>query len=387
MPEIIDIVRKHNAYRSSVLNLQASENFLSEKAREALGSDMASRYSLEINGEEAYGGARYSEEVLHTTEKLISEVYRAKYSEVRPIGGHIAAEVVLLSTVNRKDNILSIPEKYGGYTGYENGYLPQMSGINNYHIPYDGEKQEIRFPELEKLFRSTHPRMIVLGQSFFVKHYDLKRLNELCETNGTVLAYDGSHVMGLIAGEAFQKDVLKYCDILYGSTHKSFFGPQGGIILTNNEDMYGEICKNITWRAMDNFHPSRVAALGVAAEEMRDHGREYASLVTANSRNLGKELSEKGIGVRYAPWYSETHQVIVDPDYIKKRGTTLAGFSENLEKNGIIIDREGRIGTSEISRYGFSDMERISDLIARSMNGENLKRETSDLKESLRRIY
>lgn len=387
MPEIIDMVRKHNDYRDSVLNLQASENFLSEKAREALGSDMASRYSLEINGEEAYGGAKFSEEVLHSTEGLISQIYKSKYAEVRPIGGHIAAEVVLLSTVNRKDNILSIPEKFGGYTGYENGYLPQMSGINNYSIPYDGEKQEIKFSELEKLIRSTRPRALVLGQSFFVKHYDLKRVKELCEPNGTFLLYDGSHVMGLIGGEAFQKDAMKYCDILYGSTHKSFFGPQGGVILTDNEELYAEIGKNITWRAMDNFHPSRVAALGVAAEEMILHGKEYASLVTTNSRNLGKELSDREIGAKYSPWYSETHQVITDPDFIKQRGITMSRFSEMLEKNGMIIDREGRIGTSEISRYGFSGMDEIAELISRAMEGKDVKRDVLELKASLKRVY
>ena len=373
MSEILGIVRKHNEFRKSCLNMQVSENFLSMEAKEALSSDMASRYSLEIDGKEAYGGAKYSEEVLHTTEKLVSQLYGSKFAEVRPIGGHIASEIVLLSLVSRKDNVLSIPEANGGYTGYEGGYLPQMLGFKNYHIPYDDATQEIRFEKLEKLMQVTSPNLLVLGQSFFVRHYDLKRIREICEPHGTKIAYDGSHVMGLIAGKAFQKDVLEYCDVLFGSTHKSFFGPQGGIILTNDEDIYNAMKRNITWRSMDNYHPSRVAALGVAAEEMIRSGEKYASLVVSNSHSLGKELNDLGIGVRFSPWFSETHQVIVDSNSLNKSGLDYRSFSERLEENGIIVDREGRVGTAEISRYGFNNMHESAELMQRAVKGEKVK--------------
>jgi glycine hydroxymethyltransferase len=169
----------------------------------------------------------------------------------------------------------------------------------------------------------------------------------MCDAYNSYLAYDGSHVMGLIAGQAFQKDVLEYCDLLFGSTHKSFFGPQGGIILTNNEDIFSRIRRNITWRTMDNYHPSRIAALGVALEEMTQYGRDYAASVVRNSVHLGKALHENGVGVKYSPWYSETHQIALDGDYFQSKGMSFESASRILEDNRIIVDREGRIGTSD----------------------------------------
>lgn len=387
MSEILEIVRKHNDFRRSCLNMQVSENFLSGDAKEALSSDMASRYSLEIDGKEAYGGAKFSEEVLHTTEKLVARLYGSRYAEVRPIGGHIASEIVLLSLVSRKDNVLSIPESNGGYTGYEGGYLPQMLGFKNYHIPYDNATQEIRLEKLEKLMQVTSPTLLVLGQSFFVRHYDLKAIREICDRHGTKLAYDGSHVMGLIAGKAFQKDVLDYCDVLFGSTHKSFFGPQGGIILTNDEDIYDTMSRNITWRSMDNFHPSRVAALGVATEEMIRSGEKYASLVASNSHSLGKELNDNGIGVRFSPWFSETHQILIDPQSLSKSGLDFRTFSERLEENGIITDREGRVGTAEISRYGLNNMHEIAELILKVFRGESVKDRVKEMLSNMSLKY
>ncbi len=383
--KIIDIVRKHNEYRSSVLNLQASENIMSPMAREALSSDLASRYSLVLDPRDgdAYGGSRYADEILHETERLAAEVYGAKFAEVRPIGGHIAAEMVMLSILKKRENMMSLSEKDGGYTGYQNGYLPQMLGYQNYDIPYNQDRQEIDLSALEKSMKGTNPSLVVLGQSFFLKHYELKPIRELCDAYNSYLAYDGSHVMGLIAGEAFQADAMKYCDVLYGSTHKSFFGPQGGIILTNNEDIFRRIRKNVTWRTMDNYHPSRVAALGVALEEMKKHGREYASMVVKNSRDLGKELLDAGVWVRFSPWFSETHQVALDAQRYRNMGLTPAEISRKLEASGIIIDREGRIGTSEISRMGYSNMGAVARLISRSIAGEDVRSEVSELIKGL----
>lgn len=387
MSDILDLVEKHDAYRARTLSLQASENVLSPDARRALGSDLGSRYSLVLDDHDAYGGTGYTTEILEKTMELTSRVYGAKYAEVRPTGGHIASQIVMLSVMRKKENMLSIPEKHGGYTGYQTGYLPQMFGVQNYEIPYDPEKQEIDIERTEGKMKSSSPTLMVLGQSFFLRHYDLKPLRELCDTYDCILAYDGSHVMGLIGGGSFQKDALDYCDILFGSTHKTFFGPQGGIILTNDEDLMNRFRKNITWRTMDNYHPSRVAALGVAMQEMKDHGSEYAHWVVKNSQALGKALSETSVKPLHSPWYSETHQVAISEESLKSLGLNFRNFSERLEKNGIIIDREGRIGTAEATRMGLKSMDQVAGLIARAASGENVAQEVADLVSGLEISY
>lgn len=387
MNSVLNLVGKHDEYRSGTLNLQASENVLSPDARKALSSDLASRYSLVLNDHDAYGGTRFTIEILEKTMELTSKVFGSKYAEVRPTGGHIASQVVLLSLMKKKENMLSIPERHGGYTGYQSGYLPQMFGVQNYDIPFNPDTQEIDIEKTESVMKSSRPSLMVLGQSFFLKHYDLKPIREMCDAHDCALAYDGSHVMGLIAGGAFQKDALDYCDVLFGSTHKTFFGPQGGIILTNDEEMMNRFRKNLTWRTMDNFHPSRIAALGVAMEEMKEYGQEYAHWVVKNSQSLGKSLFEGRLKPLHSPWYSETHQVIISPAELEKNGLNFRKFSEVLEKNGIIVDREGRIGTAEATRMGMKGLDTVADLIERAATGEDVSKEVSELVSGLEITY
>lgn len=389
MSSITDLVQKHEEYRKSTLNLQASENAMSPNALKVLSSDLSSRYSLLLPGEKdnAYGGTKYSEEILSETEKLARDVYGSKFSEVRALGGHIAAEIVILSMVRKKDNILALAEADGGYTGYSKKFLPDMFSFQSYKLPFDKEQQEIDFVKLDSVMNQIKPRLLLLGQSFFVRPYDLKRVREIADEHDSSIAYDASHVMGLIAGGKFQPDALKYSDVVFGSTHKSFFGPQGGIILTNDEGIYQKMLNNLTWKTIDNYHISRVAALGVALEEMKKYGSEYASQVVANSKSLGKNLEDRNIGVKFSPWFSESHQIHLNEEWLDQKRINYVVFSKRLEENGIVVDREGRLGTSEITRMGVTDTKRIAELVDKAANNISVKDEVLEYVKSLKMTF
>ncbi len=379
MTSITELVDRYGRFRSNVLNLQASENYICPHVRMALGSDLGSRYAhIMPDGNNAYGGTSLTDEIYKETQDSIKKLYNSQFAEVRPIGGHVAAEIALLISVKRGGKIMAIDENHGGYTGYMKGYLPEMFGFSSGMIPYIQEKQEIDYERLEKEALTYRPDAIVLGQSFFLKPYDLKRIRELCDRIGSKLLYDGSHVMGLIAGKKFQNDALKYSDILFGSTHKSFFGPQGGILLTNQEELFHQAEFNTVWRTMDNYHPNRVAALGIAAQDLIAFGEDYASKIVNNSKGLGKALEERGIPVQFQPWYSESHQILLSPKINERYGSFLE-ISRKLEKNGIICDREGRIGLSEATRRGFNDMDRIASAISEAIKGKDMRSEITDI--------
>lgn len=375
MERMIDLLDKYERYRRNVINLQASENYLCPHARLALGSDLGSRYShIMTNGINAYGGTDLIEEIRLQTENSIKTLFSARFAEIRPPGAHIAAEISIISTVKINGKIMAIDESDGGYTGYEDEYLGKMLSYKYSSIPYDRKIQEIDYEALERKASEERPDAIILGQSFFVKPYDLKRVREICDKSGAKLIYDGSHVMGLIAGKKFQPDAIKYSDILFGSTHKSFFGPQGGIVLTQNEEIFREIEKNTVWKTFDNYHPNRVAALGIVAEDFLEFGQTYAKNVIQNSKNLAYNLEQYGIEIKYAPLYSESHQIIM-----KERKTNFIEISKLLEKNNIIADREGRIGTSEITRLGLSDMDSLASVIADSINGKDARSKVTEI--------
>ncbi|MEM0140246.1 MAG: serine hydroxymethyltransferase, partial [Ferroplasma sp.] len=231
--ETEELIRKYNSYRNSTINLQASENILSQKAASALSSDMASRYSLFVDGYNAYGGTYYFDKILEILENNVKKLFGSPYSESRALSGHIAAEISIisaLSNIKNNKNVMAINESDGGYPGYQQNNMGNMLGFNFHQIPYENYK--IKYEELESAIKTVHPGIIILGQSVFIMPYDMVQIHEMAEKYGIKILYDASHVMGLIAGGSFQPDAMKYSDIVYGSTHKTFFGPQGGIILT-----------------------------------------------------------------------------------------------------------------------------------------------------------
>ncbi len=382
MASIVEMVDNYERFRRDVLSLQASENFICSHVKMALGTDLGGRYSHVMpDGRNAYGGTDMIEGIFRESEKNVKTLYGAKYAEIRPLGGHIAAEISLLSTIDKNDTIMAIGEEHGGYTGYMNDYLPAMLSFKTELIPFSDQKQEIDYDALEKKVLEIKPKVMVLGQSFVVKHYDLARVREICDRTGSKLLYDGSHVMGLIAGKKFQPDALKYSDILFGSTHKTFFGPQGGIILTNDPDLNDRIKGNVVWKTMDNYHPNRIAALGIAAQDLITFGESYAGWVTSNSYTLARTLNDSGIAVNNSPWYTESHQILLSKDNFGKYGD-FRTISTKLGNNRLIADAEGRIGTAEITRIGLTDMVSLGEVVADAIKGKDVRSRVTEILRS-----
>jgi len=369
--EILPLVEMHEKWRTEeTINLQASENIISPAVKKALGSDLAGRYSLPVNGEihgafvkNAYGGTRYSAEIEERTEKLARDVFGAEFSDVRPLSGHIAAMTVLAVLLERGNRIMAIDAENGGYDGYLPDYMSGMLGLSYSPLPFDNETMRVKTDELASKIRKERPAALILGSSYIPFPYDLKAVRDACAD--CLLLYDASHVLGLIAGGKFQPDALKYCDVVYGSTHKTFFGPQGGIILSNRWDLMEPIRKRSIWLTYDNTHMHRIAGLGVALEEMKAFGEEYADAVIKNSKTFAKELDERDIPVRLGPEYSESHQVLIDAKRMKEIGLDTASFSSRLEEQNIVVDAVGRLGTQEATRIGMKerDMETIAGFI------------------------
>jgi Glycine/serine hydroxymethyltransferase len=371
------IIEQYDKYRNSTLNLQASENVLSPDASRALSSDMASRYSLDIGNYNAYGGTGYFDMILGLLKNNTNKLFGSRYCDPRPLSGHVASEISLLSVLGKNRNVMAISEDDGGYPGYSNGHLDRVLGYNFFKMPYS--EFDIDYRTLEKSLKENNIGTIILGQSMFIKPYDMKRISEVCEKYGINILYDASHVMGLLAGQAFQPAALKYSQIVFGSTHKTFFGPQGGIILTDNEEISKKIENNTIFNTMDNINLSRIASLSIAVEEMLKFGKEYAENVVKNTKNLSMSLQQSGFGLLPGSGYSETHQILINEEYLNEKGFDYHSFSVELEKNRIIIDRFGRIGTQEITRWGINNMESVSDIITGICNKLNKSEEINDL--------
>ncbi len=391
----LDIVRRHEEWRlGECINLIPSENVTSPQVRELLASDMGHRYTLpmamEIHGsrvDNAYRGTRYLDRIEAVGEALAREIFAAPHASLKPLSGHVAGFIMLLATCRRGDRVAVISPDHGGYDGYGRGYLPDILGLEVRYLPFREDRWNLDTEAAARMVESWKPRLVILGQSLFLFPYDMKPVRHACDAAGSSLGYDASHVLGLIAGGIFQAPLREGADIVVGSTHKSFFGPQGGLLLVREGGMWEAVQRNLVWRSLDNAHWNRVAALAQALLEAREVGAPYASQVVANARALGRQLHDQGVPVRFPDLgFTSSHQVLLDPGGLRGRfGLSPNDAAVRLEAQDIIVDAVGRLGTNEVTRMGAREehMGQLAGIMAEALAGKQVGAKVKALRASL----
>jgi len=393
--DLEDLVRAHERWRlREALNLQPSENVMSETARAYLASDFAHRYTLPgytspVGGTgNAYRGTRYTDEVEALGEGLAKEIFTAAYASLKPLSGHLAGFLLLQASCRRGDRILVIDAKHGGYDGYMPGFLPRHLGLEVDFLPFDEASWNLNDKAAADAILEKRPRLVLVGASFLLFPYNLRWLRGACDDVNATLGYDASHVLGLIAGGAFQRPMVEGVDVLSASTHKSFPGPQGGLFLSNRADLFDRAMQNLVWHLQDNAHWNRIAATVQVLREMKEFGSKYASQVVANAKALGQQLDRWKFPVKFrAQGYSQSHQLHYDLQKLHADwGLTPHEFADRLERNNLIVDAVGRLGTNEITRMGAreEDMQTLAGLIVNAAHGEDVREDVRDLRSRLR---
>ncbi|MGC8645469.1 MAG: hypothetical protein ACP5UO_04285 [Thermoplasmata archaeon] len=373
MLNVFDIIKMQERFRRNVLPLQPSENYIPREALRALSSDFEQRYSLVINSEyrnqrirNAYAGTKYSEELVETVEKLARNVFNSGFADVRPLSGHVAAMQVVGNLLRRGDRFLYVPVESGGYDGYTPRYLPSLLGIKGEVMPMNGWKIDYeRMHRLKDKFKA-----VILGASVFLHPYRIDEVREAFPS--AILLYDASHVLGLLANGEFQPDFNK-ADVVYGSTHKNFPGPQGGIIIGRKE-LEEKVKRDAIWMYYDNFHLSRIASLGISLEFLRKSN--YGGRCIKNSRALVKSLREREVRLANAPEVTESAMFLLDYENIPT-------ISKKLERSNILVDSIGRIGVNEITMRGLR--EEHMDLVAQAVR-LGIDSEFTEARRNVRRI-
>lgn len=398
MVDIPALVDRHERWRAeSCLNLQPSENLVSPQVKRALGSDLAGRYTLPWKGEyhgahmeNAYGGTRYLDEIEAAGEVLARKLFDARYASLRPLSGHLAGMLLLLAACRKGDRILIVDGKHGGYDGYMPEYIPSVLGLDLKvgFLPFDEGGWRVDTAKAAKAIRTAKPALVLLGASFLLFPYEMGPLREAASHVEALIGYDGSHVLGLIAGGVFQKPLPQGADLLVGSTHKSLFGPQGGLFLTNREDLFDRARENMLWRLFDNAHWNRIAGVAQALAESAEFGSAYAPQVVRNAKALARALDERGFPVKFRDHgYTESHQIHLDEAGMKEGlRMTPQEFSTAMEENNLIVDAVARIGTNEVTRLGAQEpeMEEIAELMELAVRGKGVKEEVLALRSRLK---
>jgi len=382
----LSLVKKHEEWRvKECLNLIPSENVMSPAVRSILSSDLGHRYTSTYK---FYMGTKFIDEVELYGEKLAREVFEAETCDLRPLSGHVANWIFLSTFAKPNEKVLCVSPEDGGYPGVWEGGLASLLKLQAIGFPFSKEKMNIAVDETVDLVSREKPNIVVFGASLFLFPHPVAEISKAAREVGATIGYDGSHVLGLIAGGTFQKPLREGASVLYGSTHKTFFGPQGGIIVADKK--HGESMKEkIFPMFVDNAHWNRIAALTLALAEMKAFGKEYCRQVIRNAQTLAKALSDYGFPVKCAEHgFTQSHQVWLDYGGYKE-GRDVA---QKLERVNIIADCGVRLGTCEVTRRGMKEgeMEKIAEFIKRWLidkeTAEKIKREVVGFIREFQRV-
>jgi glycine hydroxymethyltransferase len=340
------------------------------------------------------------EKICHS---LLVKLFAAKYADYRPISGSAAILGNWLALTNIGDTIMTT-DVYGGGHGAGWDESARLTGRKIEHWPFDSQEFIIDADAAKKKIRQVKPKLLVFGASRILFPAPLKELKATADEVGAYCVYDGSHVMGLIAGKRFQDPLREGAITLFGSSHKTFPGPQGGIILSNaGQDTLRKLDETLVPSLFDNYHQNRVAAMTIAAAEMIEYGEEYADQVIKNAKALGQALNEQGFTVVGShKGFTETHQILLDVRPLGRDGVestkALASCNIITNRGNLPGDPKGkhgavRLGVSELTRTGMKTtaMVDVAKLFRKCLidhaGARRVREEVVQLKQEYKKLH
>jgi len=407
--KLIDASRNHEYYRDAeCINLIASEGLKSPAVKQmlSLSSDLEGRYAEGENDlaghvkKRYYQGQKYMSLIEDYVTDLMKILFKCNWGDLRLVSGTHAnlATFKGLSSAAKNRKMVVTPLSCGAHISHDYaGLAGSVLGLENINNVYSIEEFNIDADKSADVIRATKPGIVTFGGSLFLFPHPVKELKAVADEVGAYVAYDASHVLGLIAGGVFQDPFNEGVDFITSSTHKTFPGPQGGVILGNAKDKRTEkAIKAIQFAifplSTSNTHLGRLPALGIVALEMKLFGAELARQTVKNAQTAGQYLCENGLKVLCASkGFTMSHQIAVDVcDFGggKKVAQQLEDANIILNKNLLPYndqnDRDNpsglRIGFQDVTRRGFreGDIKHLCDLMLSVIKG---KRKPAEVKE------
>ncbi len=415
--DIENILAQEEKWRQTqTINLIASENTPSDAVRRVQNSDFMGRYAEghPNKGDEVnryYQGTRYIDEIEQMAQDEIIALFRAKQADVRPISGNAANTAIALGFLRGGDTIIANSTDAGGHISHgpvgvfgrriqnrgQSLKLGSDKSVNLHYLPLTPDHYHVDPEKTIELIDSVSPQLVIMGKSLFLFPEPVSQVAAFCKTKGIPLLYDGAHVLGLIAGNEFQDPLHEGATWLTGSTHKTFPGPQRGVILGNldgeDEKKYWPPAdRGVFPGSSSNHHLNTLPALVVATREMKKYGAGYATQIVRNAQALGQSLDELGTPVEARGFgYTMSHMIGVN---VAQWGGGVE-IAKVLEKNDIIVNYNMlpgdtdprnpsglRIGVSEMTRFGMDEraMSELAQLIHDAVRGKNVQEQVHGLR-------
>jgi len=335
-------------------------------------------YDHEDPTKRKYGGSKYAKQIDLYAIQLSMSLFRAKFVELRAVSGQIA-DATIVNAFAGRGPVLEVNALNGGHAAAFRYSRSSVIRLDVRDLPFDKHKYNIDVDAARKKIRFVKPTLIILGAQNFLFPHPVSEIVEAAREVQAIVAYDASHVFGLIAGGQFQDPFTEGAHVMMGSTHKTLAGPQGGLILTRTG---GDLASNIKCALhpslITSHHPHRIPALAVSLLETKCFGRDYAKQIVKNSTRLGAQLFDKGVEALFEEQnFSQSHTLLAKVSDGEKAQAKLEQANIIVSHTHLPGDRKRptgiRLGVQEITRLGMKedDMDEVAALISETLASRN----------------
>jgi glycine hydroxymethyltransferase len=381
-PEIFSIIEKERRRQEDGLELIASENYTSPAVMQAQGSILTNKYAEGLPKKRYYGGCEFVDQGEILAIERLTKLFGAKYANVQPHSGSQANMGAYFATLSVGDTVLGMNLSEGGHLTH--GSPVNFSGKLFKFVSYGLHEttERIDYDAVLKMAKEHKPKMIVAGASAYPRSIDFKNFREIADAVGAILMVDMAHIAGLVAAGVHESPV-PHAHIVTSTTHKTLRGPRGGIILTNDEDLFKKLNSNIFPGIQGGPLEHVIAAKAVAFHEaLLPEFKTYQQQVVKNAQVLADNLMNKGI--KLVTDGTDNHLLLLKTESVGLSGKEaehaleVAGITCN--KNMVPKDSRSpfvtsgvRLGTPAITTRGLKEnhMEMLATWIFEALKHHN----------------
>lgn len=347
---IEEALKKEAIRQQQNIELIASENYASKDVMALQGSIFTNKYAEGYSGKRYYGGCENVDTVEDLAIEYVTKLFGCKYANVQPHSGSSANMAVYKALLNIGDKVMGMNLSHGGHLTH--GHPINFSGLEYEIVSYNvsPETEMIDYDALEELVLKEKPKMIIAGGSAYSRFIDFKRFKEIASKVGAYLMVDMAHIAGLIAA-GLHPSPFPYADVVTSTTHKTLRGPRGGLILTNDEEIFKKTNKTIFPGIQGGPLMHVIAAKAQCFYEASQPSFiEYQKQVLKNTQVLANVLKENGL--RVISNGTDNHLILVDVKGLGMTGKEAESLLDEIHitvnKNTIPYDTESPLKTSGI---------------------------------------
>ena len=385
-PDIFKLIQKEEKRQQSHIDLIASENFTSLAVMEAQGSVLTNKYAEGYPGRRYYGGCAEVDHIEQIAIDRAKTLFNCSFANVQPHSGSQANQAVFMALLNPGDKILGMDLSSGGHLTH--GHPMNLSGkwfdIATYGV--DPKTNLIDYDHLLEIALKEKPKLIIAGFSAYPRALDYKKFQEIAQKVNAYLLADMAHISGLVA-TGLHESPLPYADVVTTTTHKTLRGPRGGLILSNNPDLFKKINSSIFPGIQGGPLMHVISAKAVCFKlALEKPYTDYMDQVLKNAQSLAHSFLKNGI--RLVTEGTDNHLLLLDLRSLDMTGQEAEKVLENVgiitNKNTIPFDPQPpmitsglRIGTPSVTSRGFKeeDMTQVANIMSKTLKELSEKKE------------